>query len=496
MASASAVNAGRLAMVIVWDGLRPDFVTPHVTPTLHRLASAGVWCERSHCAYPSETRVNASAIATGSYPGRTGITANSIYVPGFDSADPAAIANTGDHRHLARVLEIDPPLLGVPTTADQAIAAGGVALVASSGSPGSAFLQGGDPEHGAAVLNHALLRPDSLREEVFARFGPPPPNSIPATALSDWVTRGLLELLLPERVLPTVRAGRPAIVHWWLTDPDHTAHAVGLGAPETVQSLRENDRRLAALMDTLASLDLADRTDVILTSDHGFSTAGPRRWSGNALAALGVPGIPPNVEVVTTGQGGAISIAPSASHHADAIVRHLQSLEWVGAIFARDGGPAAELPGTLPLSALWNGRAGRRAPDVRFSFAWSDAPNEHGVAGAVLAGSGKGASHGSASPHDMRNSLFAWGPSFRRGVRSEVPVGTVDVAPTLRRILSLPQTECDGRVLDELLAGDAPAPAVTTRTLDAALPDGSYRQTLTLARVGATDYVVQANAWR
>ncbi|HEU5318699.1 MAG TPA: alkaline phosphatase family protein [Chloroflexota bacterium] len=491
-----APTPGRLAMVVVWDGLRPDFVTPDVTPTLHRLATGGVWCERSHCAYPSETRVNASAIATGSYPGRTGITANSIYVPGFDSADPAAIANTGDHRHLARIAEIDPPLLGIPTTADQVLADGGAAFVASSGSPGSAFLQAGDPTHGAAILNHALLRPDSLRDAVIERFGSPPPNSIPATALSDWVTRGLLELLLPERVAPAVRGGDPAIVHWWLTDPDHTAHAVGLGAPETIQSLRENDRRLAALMDTLAALELIDHTDVILTSDHGFSTAGPRRWSGSALAALGVPDLPADVEVVTTGQGGALSIGPSAARHAAAIVRHLQSLEWVGAIFTRDGGPAAGLPGTLPLSALWNGRVGRRAPDVRFSFAWSDAPNQFGVAGSVLAGSGRGASHGSASPHDMRNSLFAWGPRFRRALRSDTPVGAVDVAPTVRLLLGLPQTECDGRVLEELLDVDAPAPHATTRTLDAALPDGSYRQSLTLARVGATDYVVQATAWR
>src|SRR5687768_6244213 len=146
--SSSPSPHGRLVCLVVWDGLRPDWVTPDVTPTLHALATGGVWFERSHCAYPSETRVNAAALATGCYPGRTGITANSIFVPGFDTASPfgsASIANTGDHTHLARVHEIDPPLLGVPTTADDVIAAGGAAVVASSGSPGSAFIQAGDP---------------------------------------------------------------------------------------------------------------------------------------------------------------------------------------------------------------------------------------------------------------------------------------------------------------------------------------------------------------
>src|SRR5688572_22661026 len=135
---------GRLAILIVWDGLRPDWVTPEVTPTLHALATGGVWFDRSHCAYPSETRVNAAALATGCYPGRTTITANSIFVPGFDPKSPlssASVANTGDHTHLARIHQIDPPLLDAPTTADAVIAAGGAAVVASSGSPGSAFIQ-------------------------------------------------------------------------------------------------------------------------------------------------------------------------------------------------------------------------------------------------------------------------------------------------------------------------------------------------------------------
>ena len=497
----------RLLILIIWDGLRPDWVTPHVTPTLHSLATNGVWFERSHCAYPSETRDNAAALATGSYPGRTGITANSIFVPGFDPQHPlssASVANTGDHTHLARIHEIDSPLLGAPTTADAVIAAGGAAVVASSGSPGSAFIQAGDPTNGAPILNHALIRPETLRETVLARYGAAPRDSHPATDRSDWVTRGLLDHLIPERILPAVQHGKPALVHWWLTDPDHTAHSLGLGSPETIQSLRENDVRLANLMETLSRLDLLDQTDVLLTSDHGFSTTGERRWDGRGLAALGLTGIDGDDEsdVATTGQGGAITLGERSVRHAAAVVRQLQSLEWVGAIFTRDGGPADGLPGTLPLSSLWNGRVGRRAPDIRFSIAWSDEPNLHGVPGTVLAGSWnpsaarRGASHGSASPYDMRNSLFAWGSSFKRGLRSAIPAGAVDVAPTIRHLLRLPQPEADGRLLTEALASSTETPTSSTETLSASLPDNSYHQTLTLARVHQTTYVVQATAQR
>jgi hypothetical protein len=33
---------------MVWDGMRPDYVSPTVTPRLHDLATRGVWFERSH----------------------------------------------------------------------------------------------------------------------------------------------------------------------------------------------------------------------------------------------------------------------------------------------------------------------------------------------------------------------------------------------------------------------------------------------------------------
>ena len=53
----------------------------------------------------------------------------------------------------------------------------------------------------------------------------------------------------------------------------------------------------------------------------------------------------------------------------------------------------------------------------------------------------------------MRNSLFAWGPRFKRDFRSPTAWGIVDVAPTIRYLLGLPAVPADGRVLHEALAG-------------------------------------------
>jgi arylsulfatase A-like enzyme len=492
-----ASDGGRLAVVVVWDGLRPDFVSAEVTPTLWRLANEGVWCEASHCAYPSETRVNSSALATGCYPGRTGITGNSFFVRGFDPQHPAGLVNTGDHTQLARLAELDPPLLRAQTVADAVRAAGGVMVVASSGSPGSALLQ--DPSAEAITANIALLRPAWLAERVVRDYGAVPQDSRPATGRSDWMTRALLEILLTEVVRPVVLDGKPAMAHWWLTDPDHTAHHDGLGAPTTVQSLRENDRRLAELERRLIELGLAERTDVFLTADHGFSTAGPPRGFDKALVEAGLREAADSDDVVTTGQGGgAITLHERAHRRAADVVRWLQEQPWVGPVFVRDGGPADGLPGTLPLSIAWNGRVGPRSPDIKFSAGWSDEAGPFGIVGSVLAGGGRGASHGSASPHDMRNSLFAWGPSFQRELRSSVPAGIVDVAPTVRQLLGLPAVETDGRVLQELLVG-GPDPskmgqATETHDAEVSWPGGAYRQRAVVSKVGGTSYLDRVDA--
>src|SRR6267154_6673325 len=77
-------SAGRatLNVVLVLDGLRPDAITPAETPNLWRLRQEGVAFTNSHSVFPTVTRVNATAIGTGTLPGRTGAVANSHNVSG------------------------------------------------------------------------------------------------------------------------------------------------------------------------------------------------------------------------------------------------------------------------------------------------------------------------------------------------------------------------------------------------------------------------------
>src|SRR5687768_6466509 len=68
-------------VVIVWDGMRPDFIAPQFCPTLYSLAMNGVFFNRHHSTYITSTEVNGTSLATGTHPGRSGILANSDYQP-------------------------------------------------------------------------------------------------------------------------------------------------------------------------------------------------------------------------------------------------------------------------------------------------------------------------------------------------------------------------------------------------------------------------------
>jgi len=78
--AAPAVGAApdKHIVVVVWDGMRPDFVTEQNTPTLWKLAQSGVTFRNNHSVYPSATIVNGTAIITGDYPNRDGILANHV----------------------------------------------------------------------------------------------------------------------------------------------------------------------------------------------------------------------------------------------------------------------------------------------------------------------------------------------------------------------------------------------------------------------------------
>lgn len=134
-------------------------------------------------------------------------------------------------------------------------------------------------------------------------------------------------------------------------------------------------------------------------------------------------------------------------------VRFLQSREMFGAIFvdARYG----KIPGTLPLAAVH--LENTRSPDIIVSYDFNAEATVQGFKGTVYTSmSNERGMHGSFSPIDVHNMLLASGPDFRRNLRSELPSGNVDVAPTIAAVLKIDLGKPDGRVLREALEGHSP----------------------------------------
>src|SRR3569833_393313 len=84
----AAPAAARHDVLMVWGGMRPDFVNASNTPTLYELSKAGVFFAKNHPVYVSSTEVNGTGLATGAYPEHSGIIGNREFRPDLDPSAP------------------------------------------------------------------------------------------------------------------------------------------------------------------------------------------------------------------------------------------------------------------------------------------------------------------------------------------------------------------------------------------------------------------------
>src|SRR5471030_897442 len=81
---AASKPPARQVVLMVWDGMRPDFVRADLTPNLWALAQRGVFFKHHHAVFMSSTEVNGTALATGALPQRSGIVGNREYRPAIN----------------------------------------------------------------------------------------------------------------------------------------------------------------------------------------------------------------------------------------------------------------------------------------------------------------------------------------------------------------------------------------------------------------------------
>lgn len=470
-------HPGHRQLLIVLDGLRPDYVTPALMPTLHALGQRGLVMTRHHAVYPTVTRVNAASISTGAYPETHGLMGNLVFFPEVESA---RFLGTSDRANLLLVEETGERLLTATTLGELLQTAGERVLVMSSGSSGSSYLLHHTVASGA-ILHYDYGVPPELRDQALERLGAVPAPRTPNHVRNRWIVDAFLQIGLTEV--------DPAVTLMWLSDPDTTAHRHGIGHPTTVDALFRLDAEIQRILDGLANAGLLETTNIWVTSDHGFSEDTGSIDLDELLAPFagtlddGSPSI--------VAGAGAIYVRDDDRTTVTDIVAALQAAEGVGAVFTQgvsSGETDGWVPGTLSFElARWDHD---RAAQILYSPDWTDAVGEFGYPGTSAQGGVAG--HGSSSPFDIHNTLVAIGPDLKTGVTVDVPSGSIDFAPTFLHLLGIDRpVSMQGRVLHEALR-DGPDPtavAVGTMNVTVENEDAFYRQTAVVSTVAGRTYL-------
>jgi len=490
--------AERHAVVVVWDGMRPDFVDEQTTPHLWALAQTGVFFASHHPVYLSATEVNGTAIATGMYPAHSLVIANTDYRPRIDPENSVGIevpsvVRKGDEASGGHYL-------GATTVAEFLHARGLATVIA--GSKQVALLhdrarRSNEPGVSPVLYQGAAL-PPGLEAVLTQALGDFPPAAKPddKTARDAWTTQALIG--------PLWKNGVPPCTLLWLAEPDSTQHATGPGSAASLAAIKSSDDLLGRVLAELDRRGLRASTDVFVVSDHGFSTINRKVDVAAELAAAGFDarravagGLKPG-EVMTVSNGGT-TLLYVGDHDAALcrnLVAYLQKQDWTGVIFSR-----APLEGTFPLATVQLDSP--EAPDLVVSLHWTHDRSATGTPGLMASDmkstSEKTGNHTSLSFYDMHNTLVAAGPDFRAGVRDTLPSANTDLAPTVLWILGFKDEAIrrDGRVLGEALAGAAPplrSFEIKRLTARRDLGDGrAWEQYLNVSEVNGVQYFDEGN---
>lgn len=367
------------------DGLGAEALRRLDTPALDSLAAGGVSAEALIPVYPTLTFPNHYSIATGLYPAEHGIVGNR-----FLDASRKRLYALDDRE----AVEDGSWYGGEPIW----VAAERRGMVSAA-----YFFVGTEADIG------------SIRPTYWYRFNPTIAGARRVDQVLEWLS-------LPD-------AERPHVITLYFEHVDRATHEFGPRSPEEAAAVAMVDEWIGRLRAGIAELPVADRTAVIVVSDHGQATY---RQSAPTLVIDEVV----NLEGITAYDHGSVAFlyfdAPDPLR-AEAICDAINEVWLYG---------QAVTPAWAPES--WHLDAGPRMPDVivqpdpRYAVRSSRSrdvrltPGDHGW---------------SPDFEGMHGIFLAAGPGLPRGEEIGA-IRAVDVYPLMLELLGLPQARGpDGRAL-------------------------------------------------
>jgi arylsulfatase A-like enzyme len=537
--AASAQNATSHNLILfVPDGLRGRIVTPESAPAMAEIRDKGVNFKNSHSLFPTFTTANASAMATGHYLGDTGDFSNTIFtgypvgaaggtVTPFLESDPvlhdADEHFGGDYLNEETILKmartkgystaaigkLGPTLIFDHTDKIGSNGLHSIVLDDSTGSNKGVPLSDEmkDALTKAGLAPAAPSRGDNGKAGDFKTAGTTVPNTAQQAYFAD---------VAAKVVLPMFKArNKPFVLVFWSRDPDGSQHnngdslntvTPGINGPTSLAGIKNADNNLARLRKALDDLDLAATTNIIISSDHGFSTISkesqtspsakvsyndtPKDFlpmgflaldlakalelplfdpndknapvadsahpkAGNGL--LGKDPAKPDLVVATNGGSDLIYLPNHDKKLAERTIKALLDQDYVSGIFADD--KLGRFPGTLEMSQLnLKGKAVTPTPSIVVNFrSYASGCAEPTNCSVEIADTvlqqGQGM-HGSFGRGDTLNFTAAIGPDFKAGYIDTLPVSNADVGMTITQLMKLRVTAnggLQGRVMSEAL---------------------------------------------
>jgi len=565
-------------VLFIADGLRYRMVDDATAPTMAAIARNGVNMRNGHALFPTFTTANASAMATGHMLGDTGDFSNTIYtgfeVPSVNKTQTPFLENdavlgdvdehfSGNYLDEATILKlardkgfstatigkVGPALIFDPTerSGEKTVVIDDVTGVTDTatgklrGIPLSA-----EVTERAKAASLPLVAPGRGANGTAGNV------TTPGTLTANGVQQDYFAAMTTRVVLPLFKErNKPFVLVFWSRDPDGSQHnqgdslnalVPGINGPTSLAAIRNADDDLARIRSTLSELGLLDSTDLIVTSDHGFSTISKESQTSSTVKmkfpaaleghlpmgflaidlahALNLPLIDPDdgyktvpegqhtklanaiiggdeskPKVVVAANGGSdlVYIPDGDKATAKKIVDYLLTQDYVSGLFVDS--KLGKYPGTLSLDDIaLAGTAITPTPAIAVNFRSFDTVCGEPVrctvevADTVLQ-QGQGM-HGSFSRADTWNFMAVQGPDFKSGFIDPAPTSNADLGRTIAQILQLDPHDIGklvGRVLTETLPNGA-LPEVTSRVVTSEAAPNGLVTVLNMQTVGNTRY--------
>ncbi len=419
----------RRVVMVILDGLRPDFVTEANTPNLVRFTRQAERFGAFRSAFPSATRVVSATFATGCFPARHTLQGNAVALLENGVLVPHDVGKPDFLQHKRRVTGHS---LAVPTLAERLAPHGGPqggAVVFNNVSPGAARAH--DPDGFGLVYHRAVSLGPGLT---------PVDNPLRVT-LDAAGDRAMTERFLAE----AVHAYRPPFALLWCGEPDHIQHNVPMGSAEHRAVLREADRHAGMVIDAVAKeRDRGDDILLIIGSDHGHETVSGVIDIEADLIEAGLKAGPDSHDIVSLANGTSalIYLDPARASLKSGLEDFLRSRAWAGQVI-----------GGAELATI--GHAEHQGLVFAVSMASDRENNDFGVPGRSLAakprwdkadrlGCGQ---HGGLGFYERAPVLMIDGEDFSAGTMTDRAARIVDLAPTIMRHLRVPADGMDGHAL-------------------------------------------------